>query len=1748
MSLVLFLLALPLLTALVVFPAVAWALLRQRAAGGRLFTLLTAVVMAWALAVLLAWSDAAGAELVAWERMALAAAALLPSLGLLTALRLSGRRLPWALGTVAMVPGLAAAALPYTSLAEPWLWRSLVPVEVAGLHALSLQAGPAFWVWWVGAGFALGLASALVLVLQAPGRTGSRAGAGLMAAAPLAPLVLAALALFGIGGVPGLDVTPLGFGASGLLLAWGLERRWLERRGPVEYREVFAGLGDGLVLVDDHGIVLDMNAAAERSLGVAAPTALRRPLSSIRPDLAGMGRESQVMPSADDGPVYEARGHPLQTGGRLIIVRDITARRAAEDALARRAEVLAATEAASRDFLREPDWAIALDGMLARLGVAVDATRVALLEFEAGVQEPRSSIAGAVPAVRVVRRWENLEAAAWPEGQPPYGAQLLRWAEVAPGFAGHVEEVPAHDRDVLKGLGVGYVALLPVAASDEVGRLLVVEWGANPPTWLPLVVDTLRAAPAALEAAVGRRAGELAGERSRAFQASLLDATRELLGQQVTPDFYQTLLERAVETIPGAQAGCVLVRSADARFAIVASAGEELELVARLRFDERDLRPLGPDGDGPRLLIGDDLDRGVEGVRGRAAREAGSGPGPAATLAVPVVLDGRLEASLRLDNLERADGFPLESLPMAEAFGLQVAALLQRLRLEERRERAAAMNALLADLGRLLLVGGPIDGFFPMLARSVLDVPGTGLARVVVLRTPVDGVAVEAYDAGGGRDAGLETALLDAGWVGGGRGPLARLDDDLGPVMEEDGRGDGPVPAYAAHPILLRGRPWGVIVFVADEPRTFDAQLGDMLAQLASTLELALVRQDDVEQRELQLARLEAVVATSEALRDATRRRDVVGRALLAVLEMTRADVCNLFLIDEGADALRLVGSRALPGRNTYPVGELMVPRGRGLVWRALDSGRTLQAQGGDGLAEAIVPAGLERPAAFIATPLRNGAGETVGVLNALIRDRGRSFERDDAGFLEAIALASGNALDRLALLEQSRAQAAQYRELYDAAKAQTAQLTLLDRVRGAVAGELDVQAVFATAAEAAVEVLGFERVGMFALQDGQMALQHQVGYTTAEELRTLREVADRVALRGRTPGEVDEPQDAAVLGLRRTVVPLVARDAVVGVLVAEGGEAPATDDGRRLLRAVGQQLGVAVERAQLHGAVRSSEQRFRLLAENMQDLVGLHAPDGTYQYLSPSWSTVLGYDPTALVGSSPYELVHPDDRDVVRTNAEQRLVEGQTSVRMRYRLRHADGHYVWIETLAQPVYDGEGQVVNLVTSSRDISERKRIEERLVRGALFDELTGLPNRALLLDRMRHALSRAARNEGWHFALLFLDLDRFKVVNDSLGHNAGDELLKALSARLKTCVRAADTVARLGGDEFCVLIEDVEGPEHATTTASRIQSALTEPFTLQGHDIFTSASIGIAFSSPAYHEPEELLRDADIAMYRAKAAGKARYAVFDEGMHARAFGLMQLETSLHRAAERGELFLEYQPIYRLAERELVGVEALVRWRHPQRGLVAPSEFVPLAEDSGLIVTIDRWVLGEAARQVAAWSRELPDRPVPVLSVNISARHFALDDVEVVIRAALEEAGIAASQLKLEIGEDALMSYPEAAAEALARLRDLGVLVQVDDFGTGFSSLKHLHGLRIDSLKIDGSFVRGIDDDEASQAVVRSILALASQLGIDAVAEGIEREEELATLRELGCAYGQGFLFAPPLPPDEVLRRLHAERAV
>ncbi len=557
--------------------------------------------------------------------------------------------------------------------------------------------------------------------------------------------------------------------------------------------------------------------------------------------------------------------------------------------------------------------------------------------------------------------------------------------------------------------------------------------------------------------------------------------------------------------------------------------------------------------------------------------------------------------------------------------------------------------------------------------------------------------------------------------------------------------------------------------------------------------------------------------------------------------------------------------------------------------------------------------------------------------------------------------------------------------------------------------------------------------------------------------------------------------------------------------------------------------------RARAEEALRESEERYALAARAANDGLWDWNVSKNVVYYAPRWKTMLGYDEDEIGESSEewFSRVHPEDIDRVRA-AVTAHVEGLTShFENEYRMRHKTGTWRWVLCRGLAVRDPLGRAMRVAGSQSDVTHRKLAEEQLAHRAFYDPLTNLPNRALFIDRLRHAMRRAQRRKDYQFAVLFLDVDRFKTINDSLGHMAGDRLLVMVARRLELSLRPGDSVARLGGDEFTVLLEDVRDDTDSTRVADRIQRELAAPFNINGQELFTSASIGIARSSTGYENPEDILRDADTAMYRAKAGGRARHAMFDTAMHERAVALLTLEADLRRAIEREELFVHYQPIVSLESGRITGVEALARWTHPQRGSIRPSEFIPIAEETGLIVPIGRWVLTEACRQLAAWRAEFDVAGDFALHVNLSGRQFSQQDLVGQIRDALTETKLEPADLRLEITESVVMERPELARSMLLQLRDFGVRLSIDDFGTGYSSLAYLQRFPIDALKIDRSFVSGMGAQGENSKIARTIIDIGHNLGLVVIAEGVETREQLTQLRELQCESAQGYLFSKPV---------------
>jgi len=555
-----------------------------------------------------------------------------------------------------------------------------------------------------------------------------------------------------------------------------------------------------------------------------------------------------------------------------------------------------------------------------------------------------------------------------------------------------------------------------------------------------------------------------------------------------------------------------------------------------------------------------------------------------------------------------------------------------------------------------------------------------------------------------------------------------------------------------------------------------------------------------------------------------------------------------------------------------------------------------------------------------------------------------------------------------------------------------------------------------------------------------------------------------------------------------------------------------------------------ALKQAEL--AIRESEIRYALAAQGANDGLWDWHFSSHQLYLSPRWKAMLGYADHE-VGAAVEEWfgrVHPEDRDLLETRIAAHCRHLISHFQHEYRMLHRDGTYRWMLCRGLAVWNANDVAVRMAGSQSDITHRKQVEQQLLHDALHDGLTGLPNRVFLIERLSTALERLRRDAMHRFAVLFLDLDRFKIINDSLGHVAGDQLLMGVADQLRTLIRTGDTVARLGGDEFIMLLENITDETTVHQVAKRIQDQLSSPWQLNGQEVTTSVSVGIVLGHTGYASANDIIRDADTAMYRAKMSGKARSVVFSPDMHMHVLSQLQLEVDLRSAIERNELRVHYQPIITLASGEISGFEALVRWQHPHKGLLLPTGFLPVAEETGLIEALSWWVLERACAEMTDWHRRYP-RTTPLwMSVNMSIKQLSQPDIITRLEHVLAQTGIAPACLKLEITEHTIMEHREDMDAVLARIHELGIQLCIDDFGTGYSSLSLLQQLPADLLKIDRSFIQQLDGHGQRAEIVQTIVELARTLGMQVVAEGTETVHQLHELRRLDCAYGQGWLFA------------------
>ncbi|HCF29324.1 MAG TPA: response regulator receiver protein [Cyanobacteria bacterium UBA11049] len=557
-------------------------------------------------------------------------------------------------------------------------------------------------------------------------------------------------------------------------------------------------------------------------------------------------------------------------------------------------------------------------------------------------------------------------------------------------------------------------------------------------------------------------------------------------------------------------------------------------------------------------------------------------------------------------------------------------------------------------------------------------------------------------------------------------------------------------------------------------------------------------------------------------------------------------------------------------------------------------------------------------------------------------------------------------------------------------------------------------------------------------------------------------------------------------------------------------------------------------ERKQTEQWLQESETRLESILDALEEVVrSACAKKFKLLYLNPAAQKVYGR-PVWEFFEQPnlwLEVIHPDDRERVEQATQVLLQQGRMN--LEYRILRSDGEVRWLSDRSYAIYDIDGVATRFDSIIYDITERKRTEQQLIHDALHDVLTGLPNRTFFMERLEQVLKQAQWEPDYLFAVLFIDLDRFKIINDSLGHTVGDQLLITFAKLMQRCLRRTDTIARLGGDEFTILLENIEHINEAISIAERIHAELMSPLQIENHTIFTSASIGIVLGATGCDRPAELLRNADIAMYCAKEAGKARYAIFDQEMYARTLELLHLESDLRKAIERQEFLLHYQPIVSLVTGKLVGFEALIRWQHPERGLVSPTEFISIAEDIGLIVPIGEWVMHQACQQMREWQQKFPGAANLKISVNLASQQIKEAKLIERIDRVMAETGLDGSFLKLEITESMLLNNTEATINMLSQIRDRKIQLSIDDFGKGYSSLSYLHRFPINTLKIDGYFISQMNSDPENFEIVRTINTLAHNLGLDVTAECVGTATEFLQLKALGCEFGQGYFFSKPL---------------
>lgn len=1223
---------------------------------------------------------------------------------------------------------------------------------------------------------------------------------------------------------------------------------------------------------------------------------------------------------------------------------------------------------------------------------------------------------------------------------------------------------------------------------------------------------------------------QLDAERLRelsAFQHALLELMHDLLPARPNPSFFKKVLDYAIQLIPGAEAGSVLVRQGNGQFYYVAQSGFSDQLKS-VYFSEDELAIVYGLSQGKATILLENLDdlnaQNLDKPRRQTLLEAGCSASIQVSMVMPIYIGDTLKAVFALDNKHDKEAFDSEARYMGTAFANQVAAVLEKSLLEQKEQETAQANKLLASSESLLLKHESLEKLFLDLATNLLSsnwlalgglniyqVTEQGKLKARYLSDPLETVSPERLDLR--KQCLHESRFLYRGEWG------------------EEGKA-----SIVVFPVILETRVWGLVEVHAPLPVAFGSEKLEFFHKLASSLALSLAKQRDREHLE-QLASFRQSLIQ---LTDYVLKQDTEADFYQSILEQASSSI-------PGVEAASLLLKD--------PKGEFKFVAGIGYDNSKLEfirlnlsecsSSKLSCFQDYTETSDNVLPFAYYLAKAGLKEALKSSLAVAIQVQGEIRAILALHHWTYSSGFNDL-------AREMTELFAAQLSTAMQSVELRKASQKAAYVQALLARLERLVLEQSQLDHFFPKLAQTLIEAdnPSLCQVIIYQLSADKRQLKMMIQHQNETQKQALAAFFQEhgfhedetksstlwQAIRQRQSiyfQDVSQHPDWLFFEENpvRSVLtcPLILGEDVWGMVEFASYQAYAfeTED-KQLLEHISKSIELALlrqkeqeEREQLYASVLEREQKLSLLAENSSDIIALHALSGEFLYISPAAERLLGYSHEELLRVNPSTLIHPDDFRSVRRQLNRQLIRRSKTERFSYRICTKDGNFLWLETVMQLIESADGP--RFSSSSRDMSAQKRMEEELRYHAMYDTLTGLPNRSLLLDRIEHVLKRSWRT-GEQFALLFLDLNRFKMINDSLGHHVGDELLKAVARRLELSLRPSDTVARLGGDEFCLLLEDLESETQLLGIIERLHLLLSRPLHIDGKDIFSSSSIGAVMNQRYYEKAEDMLRDADTAMYRAKFK-QLDYALFDTSMHQEVVHKLGLETDLRYALAKGELYLVYQPIVDLKTKQLVGLEALLRWQHPTKGAISPDQFIPLAEENGFIAQIDNWVLEQACAELSQYQKNHPVRLS--LGVNIAAKSFEQAGFCQRVLGILEKAQLDGSYLKLELTERTLMQ-DTVAQDTLAALRAKGVQIQVDDFGTGYSSLNYLHTLPIDSIKIDRSFVRALEQSDS--AIVETILALAKQLDLKVIAEGIETPTQLAILQELNCDFGQGYLFS------------------